>query len=54
MAGPPPLPLHLHGAWPRAAGKADFEEFKEQVPEWLSLKEKYRRIAGAIAARMTR
>ncbi|WP_181950936.1 hypothetical protein [Aurantiacibacter spongiae] len=29
-------------------------EFKEQVPQWLSLKEKFRRIAGAIAGRTIR
>ena len=48
------LPPRLRGrrASPRAAVK--HTEFKEQVPQWLSLREKYRRIAGAIAGHMIR
>jgi hypothetical protein len=43
----------MQGAWLRAAIKAE-QDFKEQVPQWLSLKEKYRLTAAAIAAHMTR
>jgi hypothetical protein len=45
--------LRMQGGCRRGAVKDD-HEFKEQVPQWLSLKEKYRRTAGAIAGRMTR
>jgi hypothetical protein len=53
MAGPPPRPCTCTGLGLGPPSKP-IKEFKEQVPEWLSLKEKYRHIAGATAARMTR
>jgi hypothetical protein len=47
-----PQPLRGLPAWPRAAAKT--LDFKEQVPQWLSPKEKFRRTAGATVGRMMR
>jgi hypothetical protein len=50
-----PARLRSGLACPRAAPEQDItDDFKEQVPKWLSLKEKFRRIAGAIAGHTIR